>query len=288
MSASDGRVVGLTKIVDAGPPSKLWNLVIASDGYRESELPRFANDARTVADRLFLTSPFDRDDLRRAINVYRLDVESTDSGADKPQCGGSGPGTTAKTFFDGTFCYDGKTNRLLYGDDRLARSTVEAFLPQWHQILILVNDTQRGGGGGAVGWFSNGGADWPDVAIHEMGHSAFGLADEYDYGQSDNWSGGEPVEANVSAVSDPKRVKWRALVTAGPAKPTRANPDCTSTDPGPSPVGAGIVGTFEGGRYHHCRVYRPVWNCKMRETQAPFCPVCQAEIIRTLQPFTRP
>jgi hypothetical protein len=289
MGASDGRIVGLTKIVDAGPPTRRWNLVIVSDGYLAGDMAAFANDAQAVANHLFATAPFDRPALRAAINVYRLDVESTDSGADKPNCGdGVGNGTVAATYFDGTFCYDGRTQRLLYGDDGLARSTVETYLPQWHQILVLVNDDERGGGGGEVGWFSNGGSDWRDVAIHEMGHSAFGLADEYDYGHGDRWSGGEPAEPNVTAQADPRRVKWRALVTAGPASPTRKNPDCSRTDPGPSGVPAGTVGTFEGAYYRRCAVYRPVWNCKMRETRADFCPVCVAEISRTLQPFATP
>jgi hypothetical protein len=290
MGSADGRVIGLTKIVDAGPPGSRWNLVIVADGYRAPELGAFAEDARAVSNRLFATAPFNQADIREAINVYRLDVESTQSGADKPICGGSGGGrgTAVATYFDGRFCFDGKTQRLLYGDDRLVRSTVEMHLAQWHQILVLVNDSERGGGGGAVGWLSNGGTDWQDVAIHEMGHSAFGLADEYDYNDGDRWPGGEPAEPNVTAEPDPTRVKWRALVTAGPAIPTRRNPNCSHTDPGPSPVSAGTVGTFEGARYYRCGSYRPVWNCKMRQTLADFCPVCQAEIIRVLGPFLQP
>ena len=34
MSASDGYVVGTTKIVDHGSDSVRWNLVILGDGYR--------------------------------------------------------------------------------------------------------------------------------------------------------------------------------------------------------------------------------------------------------------
>jgi len=121
-----------------------------------------------------------------------------------------------------------------------------------------------------------------------MGHSAFDLADEYDYGRANQWPGGEPAEANVSAVANPARVKWHQLVTAGPAAPTRRNPDCTKTDPGPNPAAPGVVGTFEGARYSHCGIYRPVWDCKMRQTLAPFCPVCTAAIVATLRPFAAP
>ena len=290
MGASDGAVVGLTKIVDAGPPEKRWNLVIVAEGYRKVELPKFAIDAKSVADRLLGEPPFTRPEIRRAINIYRLDVRSKQSGADQPRCrDGGGTGAMAATFFDARFCVDGINQRLLAGDSALAIKTVAKKLKQWHQIMVIVNDpTERGGAGGQVGWFSTGGSDWRDVAIHEMGHSAFHLADEYDYGRSDHWVGAEPTEPNVSLEADPTRVKWRALVTAGPAKPTRANPDCTRTDPGPSPVAAGVVGTFEGARYSHCGAYRPVWDCKMRTTTSPFCPVCADVIVKTMAPFGKP
>ena len=289
MGVADGTVLGITKIFDSGPPTTRWNLVIVSDGYQAGQMGQFATDAQAVADRLLAEPPFDQQELTCAINIYRLDVTSTDQGADKPNCSdGGGSGSTSATYFDSTFCWDGDTQRLLYGDAGLVQTTVEASLPEWHQIIVLVNDAERGGAGGTVGWFSNGGSDWREVAIHELGHSAFGLADEYDYGGPDGWPGGEPGEANVSAVSNPATVKWSALVTAGPANPTRANPDCTGTDPGPSPVADGIVGTFEGAKYSHCGVYRPVWNCMMRDTGAPFCPVCRAEIVDVMVPFSAP
>jgi hypothetical protein len=93
MGAADGRVIGTTRIVDNGDPSDRWNLVIVSDGYQESELPQFETDAQSFVDLLAVTPPFDT--LMSALNVYRLDVASTDSGADDPAaCGGSG-GTAA-------------------------------------------------------------------------------------------------------------------------------------------------------------------------------------------------
>jgi len=286
MSRSDGNVVGLRHIADAGSPEARWNLVIVADGYTAAQLPRFAADADQVRDRLFEVPPFNRPAIRGAINIYRLDVSSTDSGADKPRCeDGGGTGHISRTFFDSTFCSDGKTQRLLYGDARLVMETVDEHLPQWHQIIVLVNDSERGGAGGNVAWFSNGGDDWREVAIHELGHSAFGLADEYDYGGPAQWPGGEPDEPNISTVRDIGRVKWHGSVTATGASPTRANPNCDHSDQGPSGVGANIVGTFEGAKYSHCGLYRPVWNCMMRTTSAPFCPVCTKAIIEVMDPF---
>ena len=39
MSANDGEVRGVQKIVDNGPDGERWNLVIVGDGYLERELP---------------------------------------------------------------------------------------------------------------------------------------------------------------------------------------------------------------------------------------------------------
>jgi hypothetical protein len=74
MGTADGSVVGLTKLIDAGPPSARWNLVIVADGYQASELAQFATDAQDIVDRLFIEPPFDSLTIACAINVYRLDT----------------------------------------------------------------------------------------------------------------------------------------------------------------------------------------------------------------------
>ena len=290
MSAADGMVIGITKIRDAGTPGTRWNLVFASDGYQAAQLGQFATDAQAIVDAFLATPPFDRPEIQCGMNVYRLDVTSTEQGADKPDCTNDGPATpqTRATYFDSTFCSDGKTQRLIGGNDTLVQDTVEAALPEWDQIIVLVNDSERGGGGGQIAYSSTGGSDWKEVAIHELGHSVFGLADEYDYGKADVFPDPDPPEPNVTTVSDPATCKWSALVTAGPGNPTRANPDCTSTDSGPSPVAAGVVGTFEGAKYSHCGVYRPVWNCRMRDTSQPFCPVCTGVIVDVMSEYAQP
>src|SRR5438067_1652083 len=117
MTASDGTVLGQTKIVDHGPASDRWNVVILSEGYRASELPQFHIDAQKFVDHLYATAPFS--DLWCAVNVYLVDVASTESGADDPTTcgdGSTGSGTMVATYFDATFCGDGQTRRLLTCD----------------------------------------------------------------------------------------------------------------------------------------------------------------------------
>jgi hypothetical protein len=181
VSTSDGSVVGTTQIVDHGPSSKRFDLVILGDGYRTTELGQFATDAQSFVTKLFATAPFDDNAVAATINVHRVDVTSTDSGADDPKaCGGTG--ATARTYFDAKFCSDGKAQRLLEVNDRTALAVAGAQVPNWNMVIVIVNTTTYGGSGGAVAAFSLGrdanglGADETD--LHEMGHTAFGLADD--------------------------------------------------------------------------------------------------------------
>lgn len=295
MSASDGSVTGLTKIFDSGSPADKWNLVLVAEGYTAADQATFQTRAQELADHILAEPPFNEGTIACALNIYRLDVVSNEAGADSPNCAdGTGTGTTVATYFDATFCSDGAIRRLCSGDSTLVIDTVEALLPQWHQIIVIVNDAERAGAGGQVAWTTTGG-DWLDVALHEMGHAAFGLADEYDCytcaaGETgrDNYTGGEPTEPNVSTEDDPTAVKWSALVTAAGTTATMPNPNCAQQNTGPSPVPAGTVGTFEGAQYFHCGLFRPEYACMMRATGDPFCAVCRQTIRDTYAPFAVP
>lgn len=290
MGASDGRVLGTTRIVDNGDASERWNLVIVAEGYREIELPRFAEHAQSFVDTLAATPPFDG--LMSALNVFRVDAASTDSGADDPKaCGGSG--ATAATFFDASFCNAG-IQRLLVVDNLRVINVVNGEMPEWHMILVIVNSDVYGGSGGQVAVFSLApGAN--EIALHEMGHSAFGLADEYEFfagcgvdRDRDRHPRLEPVEPNVTTDSNRATIKWRNLIAAETPVPTTSNPNCAQCDPQPSPVPPETVGAFEGAHYHHCGAFRPAFDCRMRALGQPFCPVCQQRIRETLTPFLPP
>jgi IgA Peptidase M64 len=291
MGASDGTIIGTTKIVDNGPASKRWNLVIMSEGYRLSEMGQFAGDARQIANELFLTPPFIQ--LKSAINIYRVDVASTDSGADDPiACGGSG--AAPATFFDASFCTNG-IRRLLVVDNIIALTVANAQVPEHHMVMVVVNSSEYGGSGGSVAVISQAPAAM-EIALHEMGHTAFSLADEYEYyrgcgsGETghDRFSGGEPFQPNITIDTNRATNKWRHLVSAATPMPTTRNANCAQCDPQPSPVPAGVVGAFEGAGYFHCNIFRPEYDCRMRALGSPFCAVCQERILKTLSPFNPP
>ena len=288
MGTSDGSVIGTTKVVDHGADTERWNLVVLGDGFTAAEQTDYGTAVTDVVAKLQSIRPFD--DLWSRINVHRVDVQSNQSGADNPaDCpDGSAPAggaTSAATFFDAAYCNSG-IRRLLIVDAALVVTTANAQVPDWDAILVVVNHTEYGGSGGQVGVFSLApGA--VEIALHEMGHSAFGLADEYQSfvgcgidTDRDHHPGPEPLEPNVTTVTDRATLKWRQLVDGATALPTMANPDCTQCDTRPSTVPTGTVGLFEGAHYHHCGAYRPEYDCLMRTVGAdlPFCAVCQDAI----------
>ena len=295
MGTSDGTVHGRTKIAGSGTASERYNVVLLSDGYRSTELGQYATDAQNFVNLLFATPPFNESaylsyELSDAINVWRVDVSSTDSGADDPTGCTGGTGATAATYFDSKFCNSG-IRRLLLCNTGTAITVATAQVPQWHVIMVMVNSAIYGGGGGDVATFSMApGAS--EIGIHEMGHTAFGLADEYEYWAGcgvdttqNNHPAVEPSEPNVTIDSNRATIKWGDLIAATTPMPTTNNANCAFCDPQPNPVAAGTVGAFEGAHYYHCDCFRPQYNCKMRALNLDFCAVCAREIRRTLWPF---
>ncbi|HEY0372619.1 MAG TPA: M64 family metallopeptidase [Thermoanaerobaculia bacterium] len=283
MSRRDGSVLDVVKIVDNGSASQRWDLVILGDGFPRGEIAVYQDQVTAVVDRIFATAPFDR--LHGAINVHRVDVASDEKGA-----GDLCRNVRRKTFFNANFCAQ-QLDRLLVADDALAVDVAIESVPEMNATLLLVNSETYGGSGGAVPVFSLA-QDAFEIALHEMGHSHFGLADEYPYlshchepGHA-RYSGNEPAEPNVTSTLQP--LKWQRLVTPGAAIPTTRNANCDDCDPQPNPMPDRTVGAYDGARYFRCGMFRPEFNCRMRELGAPFCAVCQDTIARVLSPFLPP
>lgn len=294
MTTSDGYISGLHKIVDHGPNSQRYNIVILGDGYRASELAQYVTDVQTFVNTFRATAPYNQ--LWCGINIFRVDVVSTDSGADDPSTcgdGSTGSGATPKTYFDATFCGDANIRRLLTCNSSVAKSTAQAQVPEVHMTMVIVNSSEYGGSGGQIATFSTN-ASSAEIGLHEMGHTAFGFADEYEYytgcgsGETghDHYGGGEPSEPNVTANTNAATVKWKSVLTnAADGLPTTQDANCADCDTQANPKSASYVGAYEGARYFHCGCYRPSFNCRMRALDNAFCGVCQKVISDTLQPF---
>jgi hypothetical protein len=294
MSTADGAVNGSQKIVDHGPDGQRYNIVILGDGYRAAEMAKYHADVLAFVDAFAETPPFG--DLWCGINIHRIDVVSTDSGADDPiACGDGtiGSGAVARTYFDATFCSGNAIRRLLTCDSTSARNVAHARVPAAHVTMVIVNSALYGGSGGDVATFSTApGA--AEIALHEMGHTAFGLADEYEYYAGcasgeighDVYTAGEPVEPNVTRDTNRASIKWKSVLSSSvDALPTTTNANCSQCDPQPNPHAAGYVGAYEGARYMHCGCYRPSYDCRMRNLGQPFCGACRKAIRDALTPY---
>ena len=275
-----GTVIGATKIVDHGGSSLTrWTLVIVAEGFTSAEQAAFETAADSFLVALQATPPFDDSSVWSRVNVYRLDVHSTESGADNPLVCPDDPAgyvhippETADTCYDAVYCTN-STRRLLTVDHAAVIDDASTEVPGWDAILVLVNHQEYGGSGSEV----NGIAvcslhpSAAQIAIHELGH-VLGLADEYD-DLGGTYVGPEPEEANatISLTAD----KWSARVTAANLPTMTAAAGCTSRPPGAIDPEPGAIGLYEGASRFACGIYSPAFNCKMRTLGFPFCIVCE-------------
>lgn len=266
-------------LADNGPPGNRVDLLVVGDGYTLAQQDRFdAHAQETVAEFLSI-SPYR--DYRNYVNVHSLFVPSAQAGADHPPfrqdcneascCGDpdmlSDPlqGTMVDTAFDARYCaYN--IHRLLMVDAYQV-ALAAAAVPDWDQILVIVNDTTYGGSGGQNAVISMHDLA-PQIAQHEYGHSFAGLADEYEtpypgYPRCSDW-GGPACEPNVTNVAARARVKWGPWIAPSVPVPTEPEFDPAFVD---------VVGLFEGARYRSTGMYRPGQNCIMRALGAPYCAV---------------
>jgi hypothetical protein len=202
---------------------------------------------------------------------------------------------------------------------------VASFAP--YEFVEILTNSRTYGGGGIFGQYSTVAADslWaPYVFVHEFGHHFAALADEYFTSPVSYEPAGErvePWEPNVTALLDPKNLKWKSLVSSGTPIPTpwskeqfekasrefqkkRAEIRAANAPEDQmdrlfteertfetkllsSDAYYGKVGAFEGAMYEAKGYFRPQNDCIMfsRDT-VPFCAVCQGAISRVIDLYT--
>jgi hypothetical protein len=280
MTAPAGRIKGCVPVVQNGGPLS-WKLVIVSEGYTESQLSDFKRDVDHTCDKIFDTAPFN--ELRHVISIDRIEVCSTESGAKDPS-----KGRSPATYFDAKFeaADTGGAQRVVTVDQDFVKLVVKGLVPDYDAIAVCVNATDYGGSGGDFAAVYTCAPESVDIALHELGHTAFHLADEYPYPRNgpfdetghQTYAGAEPAEINVTNQKDRLAIFWRNMISPGTAMPTTRNSGHPKCHQQPNPLPPGTVGAFEGGKYHHCGIFRPEYDCKMRELRSPFCKVCQWKI----------
>src|SRR5680860_310177 len=100
MTTADGTVQGTTQVFGSQPRNRAFNVVLLAEGFTAAQQAAFNTACTAFVTAFRGTAPFD--ELSPVINIFRVNVASTDSGADDPASAG-GTGATARTYFDATF-----------------------------------------------------------------------------------------------------------------------------------------------------------------------------------------
>jgi hypothetical protein len=246
------------------------NLVVLGDGYRLQDQDKLTRDARAWLTTFLNTAPFDA--YADYFNVRLVHLVSREDGAEN---GMYGLGVARDTALHASFQNANPPGqapdyRLLVVDNALAQATALAQAPEATRVLVLVNDTQYGGSGGAVSVFSAH-ADSAFIALHEFGHSFGGLADEYACGDTSPLPDTLEAFPNITARAVLEQIKWQPWLEPGILLPTPA-----------TLAYLGDLGLFAGAYYHDAGVYRPREACRMRSLGDAFCEVCSEAIVRQI------
>lgn len=257
-------------LVNNGPSSNRVDIVFLGDGYTSANIAAgtYSNHINGMLTHLFTQDPFPR--YQNFFNVHRIDVISSQSGADVPPLG-----IYRNTALDASYYWDSYTERLLYINESKANAALNNGLAgagfSAEMRLVTVNDTRYGGGGGFYATYAGGNPSAPEVALHELGHSFAGLADEYFY-PGWTYSGSEPTAPNVTKDSNPATAKWSDWNGY-------LDPDHPELGP---------VGAYKGGAFYENGLYRPTSDSKMRTLGKAFNAVSREEIILSIYDYVNP
>lgn len=255
-----------------GTPSECIDVAICAEGYTDAQYDLFMADAERTVESLRSHEPFTSN--MDKFNFMAVFVPSADSGVSVPRLG-QWKSTPYSSHYS-TFYSD----RYLTTSDLKALHGSLENLPYEH-IIVLAN-TDEYGGGGIYNSYTLTTAHhslFPQVVVHEFGHSFGGLGDEYFYVgdvMDDTYpTDTEPWEPNVTTLVDFDS-KWKKMIPEGTPCPT--SPEDAEKYP---------VGLYEGAAYSSKGLYRPADRCRMRSNTVPaFCKVCEASLLRLIRFYT--
>jgi hypothetical protein len=202
---------------ESGPPQEKVDLLLIGDGYTAAEIAKFHADARRLMEALFEQEPFRS--RREDFNVWGLDLPVAESGVTRPESR-----VYRRNRMGTRYGIFGLERYMLTYENRTLRDIAAA--APYDVVVILVNDSQYGGGGifndHATVAVDSDFAEY--VFVHEFAHHFAALADGY-YSSDVAYETGrrdlpEPWEPNVTALHDPAALKWRDLVEPDTPIPT--------------------------------------------------------------------
>jgi IgA Peptidase M64/CARDB len=270
-AVSDASAEPVITIRANGDPANRVDIVVLGDGYTAADLAQYDADVETLVRGFFAQEPFS--EYQRYFNVHRIDVTSIDSGADHPE---RNPPVLKNTALDSTYNCAG-IQRLICADLSKVNAVLAASVSANMRdvVLVVVNDPEYGGSGGAIGVVSVH-PEVVELALHELGHSFGLLADEYG-GPPPPFcdSAVEPAEANATKETVREFLKWANWVAPETPIPT----------PGPT---VGMPGNYQGAKYCDTDLYRPTFNSKMRALGVPFEQVNSEQLVKRVYNLASP
>ena len=252
-AAPDAEYISLLNNGDSGNRIDIW---FAGDGYTADDRDQLIADVQAQMDYLFgdvLGEPFGA--YADYFNVHIVFPPSAERGADRPE-----DGIYVDTALNASYSWGGGVTRCLYFDTGLAFAAVDEVRPDGvdaDMFFGVVNSDTYGGCGGSWAVYAAGVGIAGDLALHEIGHSYVGLADEY-WTAGETHGGGEPWDVNVT--TDPSGAKWSHWL---------------GFDDGV----LGPIGAFEGGYYSEFGIYRPTMDSKMRSLGRPFDAIAKEQFV---------
>lgn len=230
------------------------NVLIIPDGYTYQQKGVMEQHAQAMVQAFRNKTPFkEHDHLFNYTLVYAYSVSS---GTDQCDCGIKLDTAMGTGFQNSTPSCGHSDNRCLYyynPCDAPAENNIvaaEQRAPFGDTTIIMVNTPRYGGCGGARAVYSAGNSAATEVAIHELGHSLGGLADEYGGYPSCGVSAG-----GINTSRDATQGNWPEWI---------------------ADIGAPKV----GGQYYEQCIYRPELTCEMRYLNSTFCRVCTQHLSR--------
>ncbi|WP_309610142.1 M64 family metallopeptidase [Flavobacterium sp.] len=248
------QVFDIHNIQIKGDQNKYINIAVLGDGYTINEQQSFVDKATILIDDLFSQEPWSN--YKNYFNIFAIKVISNESGIKhpniSPDCAGSMvPTSNPNNFFGTSFDYYGIHRLVVPTDSQKITSVLASNLPDYDIVIVIANTSFYGGSGGSYATVTT----YPtakEILIHELGHSAGSLADEYYAGDMYN-----AERANMTQQSNPNLIKWKNWLNNSPIA---IIPHGTS----------GVSSTW----------FKPTTNaCKMEIFDVPFCNVCKENII---------
>lgn len=278
------RIPMVTTRVNNGNPDNRLDIAIIGDGYTTRQRAVFNQDVDTIIDAFRTTEPLQT--YFSHFNFHRINLFSPQDGTDDIH-----NSITRNTALD-TF-YSPISERRLVGPDPWVMTVATMSGAPWDTIIVVVNSPRRGGATlptFGVAYASRNSVDFPQIVIHEAGHSIAKLMDEYTGGLPDidfanNWM--LPAFLPWPNVdTNAQNPKWRVWLNPNVALPT---PEVDAN--------ADVIGAFQGAAYENFGVYRPQLKCLMNgpgggsDTKnwesTNFCAVCSEQWIKAIYEKSR-